>query len=274
MQEAPLAVQLDDPDFELHREFGAVVAPAAVPEHAPALGPHDLAASRHLAFVGGNQEADVAAEHLAAVDPVRPDGGFVGVEYGAVERGHEERVRGLGEQRPIALLGRAEAVAEAVVGERDAGDPGDGVECGLGQRQSLDGLLEEAQQRADELFARPDRDRTERGEARGPGKRQDPFVDVARDEVLEDARAAGEEQAASRRVASGHSLEPEPERPGFAGHGVGLEMVAGLDQQVADAGRAEDVANQADGPVGKLFERARLLADTCQLVECPEAVVQ
>ena len=52
-----------------------------------------------------------------------------------------------------------------------------------------------------------------------------------------------------------------------------LEVVAGFHEQVTDAGRAEHLADESDGPLGELFERTRLLADLGKVVERPEAQV-
>jgi len=53
-----------------------------------------------------------------------------------------------------------------------------------------------------------------------------------------------------------------------------IEVVPGLDEQVADADRAECLADQAHGSVGQLLEGAGLLADPGQLVEGVEAMTQ
>ena len=85
VEEAALAAELHDADLDLDGEFGAVRPAAAVAERAATLRPDDLAAAGHLAFVGGDELAEVAAEHLAAIDPVEPDRGLVDVQHGAVE---------------------------------------------------------------------------------------------------------------------------------------------------------------------------------------------
>ena len=51
-------------------------------------------------------------------------------------------------------------------------------------------------------------------------------------------------------------------------------MVAGFDEQVADAAGAERLTNQADRSMGQFLERAGLLTDASQFVECVEPVAE
>ena len=135
MQEAALAAELDDPDLDLDRELGAVRPAPPVLERAAALGPDELPAAGHLALVGGDELAEVAAQHLATVDAIHADGRLVGVEDGPVQGGHEQGVGRFLEEGAIPLLRRDQALAKAVVGEGDARDPGHRVEGGLVERQ-------------------------------------------------------------------------------------------------------------------------------------------
>ena len=51
-------------------------------------------------------------------------------------------------------------------------------------------------------------------------------------------------------------------------------MMAGFDEQVADAAGAERLTNQADRSMGQFLERAGLLTDASQFVECVEPVAE
>ena len=53
-----------------------------------------------------------------------------------------------------------------------------------------------------------------------------------------------------------------------------LEVVAGLDEQVANAACAEGLTDQADRPVGQFLEGAGFLTDARQLVEGVQAVAE
>ena len=106
------------------------------------------------------------------------------------------------------------------------------------------------------------------------GQRQDSLADLAGDEVAEAAAPARQEVLAARDVPGRDALEPGPEGARLAGHGVGLEVMARLDQQVADAGRAQGLSHQADRPVGQFLERTGLLADARQLVQRVQAMAQ
>ena len=171
MQEAALATQLHDSDLDLDREFGAVRPAPPISERATALGPDDLAAAGHLALVGEDELPEVAAQHLASIDAVQADRSLVCVEDRAVERGDEDRVRRLLEQRAVALFGRNQSLAQAVVGQGDARDPSHRVQCRFVERERGRRLLEEAQQGSGQFLARANRDRTERAEACGAGQR-------------------------------------------------------------------------------------------------------
>ena len=172
------------------------------------MSPHDLPAPSHLTLIGADQLAKVAAQDLASADLVQPDRRFVGVQHGAVESRHQQRIGRLFEQRPVPLLRRDQAFAQAEVGQGDAGYPGNGVEGSLVKRQHLHPRLEEAEEGTGQLLTGSDRDCAERLEAGRSSQRQDPVVDLAHGEVAQNAASTCQEQGSAGGVLGRHSLEP------------------------------------------------------------------